>query len=304
MTNPYSALFLLFPERAGSKQTSTFLVSRKIHTAKELSEFVKEIGETVRSFNHENHQFLLDKRNRSNFYNLLKEYDGKQDYPKIANTFLTTISNVLDISIDFSDKDAAFSIAGSPISDDIFSEAASQLLRSPDNTYAFIAGFGMIDSPVNIKVIKDGKENDVSLEAIKPDVHTIYEWISTHRRPVRIYLPNPQKHGTGGKGAQKANKRDSVGVLLCSDKKAEELMHHALGLFNGAKKLFVYDFDQKKYMQFNRGSGNIANNYHGWHLNSERDIIIHNKDRKILELAYRFKKIEERYQKTSRHVKQ
>lgn len=295
MINPYSALFLLFPERADSRTTSAFLISRKNYTAKELCEFVKKIGETISSFNHENHQFLLDKRNRSNFYNLLKEYDGKQDYPKIADTFLASMSYVDDVSIESSEKSITFSIAGSPVSHDIFCEAALRVLDIPDNSYALIASFGIIGSSVNVKVVKNGEDNEVSLEAIEPDVHAVYEWISTHRKPVRVYIPNPQKHGTEGKGAQNANKKDSVGVLLCSDEKAEELMHHALGLSNGAKKLFVYDFDQKKYMQFNKGSGNIDNNYHGWHLNSVHDIIIHNKDRKIIELADKFKKIEERY---------
>lgn len=298
MINPCSALFLLFPEREDPRTTSAFLISRKNYTAKELSEFVKEIGETVSSFNHENHQFLLDKRNRNNFYNMLKEYDGKKDYPKIADTFLTSMSYVGDVSIESSEKNVTFSIAGSPISDDIFCEAALRVLDTPDSTYALIAGLDIVGSPVNVKVVKDDKDNDVSLEAIEPDVHAVYEWISTHRRPVRVYIPNPQKHGTEGKGAQKVNKKDSVGVLLCSDEKAEEHMHHALGLSNGAKKLFVYDFEKKKYMQFNRGSGNVDNNYHGWHLNSVHDIIIHNKDHKILELADRFKKIEENYLKS------
>lgn len=298
MINPYSALFLLFPERADSKTTSAFLVSRKRYTAKELSEFIKEMGEIVSSFNHENHRFLMDERNRSNFYNLLKEYDGKQDYPKIADTFLASMSYVGDVSIESAEKNAEFSFAGSPISNDIFCEAALRALDNPDNTYALIAGLDIVDSPANVKVVKNGEDNEVSLDAIEPDVHTVYEWISTHRRPVRVYIPNPQKHGTDGKGAQKANKKDSVGVLLCSDEEAEELMHHALGLSNGAKKLFVYDFDKKKYMQFNKGSGNIDNNYHGWHLDSVYDIIIHNKDHKILELADRFKKIEENYLKS------
>lgn len=295
MISPYSVLFILFPEREDSKQTSAFLISRKGYTPKELSVFVKEIGETVSSFNHENHQFLLDKRNRNNFYNLLKEYDGKKDYPKIADTFLATMSYVGDVSIESLEKNVEFSIAGSPISDDVFCEVALRVLDNTNNTYALIAGLDIIGSPVVVKVVKNGEDNDIALDAITPDIHTVYEWISTHRRPVRVYIPNPQKHGTEGKGAQKANKRDSVGVLLCSDEKAEELMHHALGLSTGAKKLFVYDFEQGKYMQFNKGGGNIDNNYHGWHLNTVHDIIIHSKDRKILDLADKFKKVVERF---------
>ena len=299
MSNPHSILSFVFPERGNSTLSSAFLVSSKEYSATELSKFVNDIGEVVSSFRHENHQFLLEKRNRENFYKLLKMYDGKHDYPQIADTFLVETSNVEEISVEYSqsEKDTYF-INGSPIQHDAFCEAASGILNNPENSYAIIAGLDIVDGLLDVRIVKDGCENEVSLEIISPDIYSVYEWISTHRRPVRVYMPNPEKHGTDGKGAQKSNKGDSVGILLCSNEEAEILMHHALGIKNGAKKLFIYDFDRMKYMQFNKGGGNVDNNYHGWHVNSEHDIIKHPKDLKILKLADKFKKVVGEYKKS------
>lgn len=296
MTDPHSTLVFVFPERDDLNKTSAYLLSDKEYTPKELSVFVDALGEIIHSFSHENHHFLLETRNRNNFYRLLESYNGKDDYPKVADAFLTTVANVDDLdSASALTENASFTINGAPISIDVFAEVASYKLSQSDNTYALISSLDIIDGTFIVNVTNDGNIQKVDLETICADMYAVYEWISTNRRPVRVYIPNSEKHGTDGKGAQKYHGKAPVSKLKCSDEEAENLMHYALANKNGDNKLFVYDFDRKMYMQFDKGSGNVENNYHGFHVADERGMVHGKKEVKLKKLTDKFKALVEKH---------
>lgn len=296
MTDPHSTLVFVFPERDDENKTSAYLLSDKEYPPKELSVFIDVLGEIIHSFSHENHLFLLDVRNRNNFYRLLKNYNEKKDYPKVADAFLATIANVDEMDSPFMmAENASFTINEAPISIDIFAEVASRKLSFPDNTYALISSLDIINGTFVVNVAKDGNIQKVYMETICADMYAVYEWISTNRRPVRVYIPNTEKHGTDGKGAQKYHGKAPVSQLKCSDEEAENLMHHALANRNGDNKLFVYDFDRKMYMQFDKGSGNVDNNYHGFHVTDEVNMVHGKKEVKLKKLTDKFKAIVEKH---------
>lgn len=296
MTEPHSSLVLVFPEGDDENKTSAYLLSDKEYTPTELSVFIDTLGEIIHSFSHENHQFLLDARNRNNFYKLLENYNDKKDYPKVADAFLTTIANVNEIdSPSTMVENASFTINEAPISIDVFAEVASRKLSLSENTYALISSLDIINGTFVVNVTKDGNTQSADLDTICADMYAVYEWISNNRRPVRVYIPNPEKHGTENKGAQKYHGKARISQLKCSDKEAENLMHHALANKNGDNKLFVYDFDRKMYMQFDKGSGNVENNYHGFHVADEGNMVHGKKEVKLKKLTDKFKAIVEKH---------
>ena len=89
------------------------------------------------------------------------------------------------------------------------------------------------------------------MDVCKLDIKDIYVWFGNNRRPIRSYLSNKKKHGEEGKGGRKRQKNgDSVGRLLCKDEEAEKMLHMAIGKSPLCTKLFCYDEERKKYVQF------------------------------------------------------
>jgi hypothetical protein len=122
------------------------------------------------------------------------------------------------------------------------------------------------------------------------DKPALEKWIKEYRQPLKMNKNN--KHGENGKGAHKSNKGEPVAVLYCSIEKAQELLDSAIGdKREDVKRLFNYDDSQEKFIVFYYEGENPQNQYHGFHLDTENEIVrlIPNQILKELKEKYQLK---------------
>lgn len=112
-----------------------------------------------------------------------------------------------------------------------------------------------------------------NIDALPLNIQEVFNWISTHHKPVRSYNWNP-KHGENGRNAHREHAGEEVSVLLCSRKHANELLTNAVGL-QAWDYLYSYDSTYEKYMEYkaeckyaNLPSNALDRKYHSYHLNS------------------------------------
>lgn len=125
--------------------------------------------------------------------------------------------------------------------------------------------------------------NDYTVNIYPSNLETIFKWFHDHRKPARVYVPNKQKHGSGGKGAWNYSRGFVVGKMLCdTEEEAQDLLDFAIGKTWDTKKMFSYDVKRAKYVQFMSGGSDPRHNnslaYHGFHI---RDVDFRPKDKAI-----------------------
>ena len=122
------------------------------------------------------------------------------------------------------------------------------------------------------------KNNTIyNIDALPLNVKEVFNWISTHHKPLRAYNWNP-KHGENGRRAHCEHAGEIVSVLLCSRKHANELLGTAVGL-QAWDYLYSYDSDYGKYMEYkaecryvNLPSDASDRKYHSFHLDTTESV--------------------------------
>ena len=116
------------------------------------------------------------------------------------------------------------------------------------------------------------KTSTFPVESLPMSISHVFEWLSNHHKPLRVYEWN-EKHGENGTGAHKGNKGDEVSLLLCSVSHAEELLPKAIGepMYD---TLYCFDTEHDKYMEFQAGCkyahlqpDAVERPYHSYHIN-------------------------------------
>lgn len=270
----HSELFLLLPESGNC--TSAFLLCDQKKEKGELERIIYGIGKVCDFFDYERCAMLYDSLNRDAFDRLLQEVDVADDYPNLATTFLVLISKWEDWR-DAPKQSAEdnYTFERCPVMNDSFCEAAKRLtLHNEETTYLLVnaSDYKPDDGKACLCCEIQDCVYDHVLEVCKLDIKDIHHWFTNHRRPVRSYLSHKEKHGESGKAARKSQKHgDSVGVLLCKDEEAEKLLHTAIGKSPLCKKLFCYDEERQKYMQFmNAAQPGIKGEYHAFHIEGKQ----------------------------------
>ena len=267
----HSELFLLLPESETSMRTSAFLTFKQKKGKDEFEKIIEGIGKVHDFFDYECCLMLYDSLNRDAFDSLLQEVDVSDEYPNLSQTFVVFISEWDDW------RDAPeqleedeYVLESSPILNDSFCEVVKRVDLHSTNTYLLLnaTDYTPKDQRACLGCKSQGIMHDHDVDVCKLDIKDIYVWFGNNRRPIRSYLSNKKKHGEEGKGGRKRQKNgDSVGRLLCKDEEAEKMLHMAIGKSPLCTKLFCYDEEREKYVQFmNTSQAGIEGKYHAFHI--------------------------------------
>lgn len=169
----------------------------------------------------------------------------------------------------------------SNIKDEIRTEIAARMSNNPDDSFLIAAHIPNYTAE-EWQLSKD--QDTYCIESHPLSIKEVFEWMSSHHHPKRIYNWNP-KHGENGKGAHPSNNGNEVSVLLCSREHAAEIIHKAVGeqMYD---TLYCYDTDFGKYMEFKADckfehlQDRTERSYHSYHI--DNDSFIPNKVKKKL----------------------
>lgn len=161
----------------------------------------------------------------------------------------------------------------SNIKDEIRTEIATRMSNNPKDS--FLITVHIPDYAAKEWQLSKGQDI-YCIESLPLSIKEVFEWMSSHHHPQRVYNWNP-KHGENGKGAYPANNGDEISVLLCSKEHAAEIMQKAIG-----EPMYdtLYCFDEKcgKYMEYKSECkyDHLPNNapryYHSYHLDNDYSI--------------------------------
>lgn len=267
----HSELFLLLHESESGNRTSTFLTFKHEKENIEFEKIINRISKVYDFFDYEQRIMLYDSLNRNAFDTLLQEIDVPDDYPNLSGTFIVFIRQWDDWrDAPKQSTDDEYKLEGSPIMNDSFCEVVKRLDLDDNNTYLLVnaSDYDPGNQKARLLCKSQGNAHDHTIDVCKLDIQNIHVWFTSNRRPIRDYLTNRAKHGEGGRVVRKSQKHgDNVGVLLCKDNEAEKLLHTAIGKSPLCTKLFCYDMERQKYMQFmNTSQPGIQGIYHAFHI--------------------------------------
>ena len=263
---------LIFPEYddEGNTTTSSYWTTNELHDDMTFGEQIKETAKLVDFFTDESCQMVYDSTNVSAY--LYPVYSIPKCYPSRERQMRTALKGAVDWRKHrVSSETEEYYIHYNAVKNEIRAEMASRQTSSPNDS-AIIATniFGKENKSWELK--KDG--TSVTVESIPMVIPKVFDWLSKHQKPQRVYEWN-EKHGEYGKGAHKDNKGDVVSVLLCSREHAAELLPIATGKPN-YDFLHCYDPKHNQYMEYKAGC-KFANlqpdarerTYHSYHINDE-----------------------------------
>lgn len=216
-------LFILFPEQSGVNTTIP-----SVDTEKVLDKFVSQMSNTLRWFERvcqvEEFTYYYIPSNAQNF---------KSAFVKDKKN-LTLLRKLLD-GVQKWDNG----------------------LRVMSGFVPRVAVYGKSTTQHTISVVCGG--DSISMDMIPLNLYAMYEWMSEHREPQRIYLWNA-KHGEYGKHLM-SHRGENVSPLLSSKEEAAVLLPYAIGL-RSIRKLYAFDYSKDLFEEFMPGAGN----YHSYHL--------------------------------------
>ena len=160
------------------------------------------------------------------------------------------------------------------IIDDIRTEIASRQENSPADSFLIATNvFGKNGKTWELKT----ENSSFSVESLPMFIPTVFDWLSKHHKPPRVYEWN-EKHGENGKGAHPDNKGEEVSVLDSSREHAGKLLPKAIGLPN-YDTLYCYDDMFNKYMEYKAGckferlpENAVERKYHSFHINDDNRV--------------------------------
>ncbi len=272
-TNEECQLFILLPEYEEAEKTSENIRTIPILETSEINEYVKLLGEIEERGKAEHYKLYYDRNNIDNF--LIPLIELRDCYPPIEDGLLLSLNRVAENWRDemMQDEHFEYKLFSKIVVNDSFCEVCERKHQSMnsenDSTFAIINNRAINRIPKIAEMTRDNKR--VSIDVIDGYIESIESWLSTNRRPLRIYNWN-SKHGEYGKGAHKSHNNDTVSILYCSKEHAAELLAQAIGSDADSGPLYAWDEENHRYMEFKRDS-DYSVSFHSYHLeNDDRKI--------------------------------
>lgn len=160
------------------------------------------------------------------------------------------------------------------INDEVRTEIAARMDRHPDDDFLIVTYIPDFKAK-KWTLKKDGKTYPI--ESLPMSIKAVFEWLSNHRHPQRVYNWN-EKHGEFGKGSHPDNKGNPVSVLKGSREEAAEIMPKAIGI-PYYDEIYCFDNKYNKYMEYkaeckysNLQPGNDIRKYHSYHIDDDSEI--------------------------------
>lgn len=262
----------MFPEYndKSNPPTSRDWITDELYDDKTFGDQIKEIGRLVDFFKDEVCQIVFDSKNVNAY--LYPVSSTPECYPSRARQLRTALNGLNDWrKRRMSSMTEEYSMYHYTVKDETRTEIASRQVYSPEDSFIIATNmFGQYCKSWELR--KD--DVSVTVESVPMLIPDVFNWLSKHHKPMRIYEWN-EKHGEYGKGAHKDNKGNEVSVLLCSKEHAAELLPIAIGepMYD---ILHCYDPEYDKYMEYKAGC-KYANlqpdvkerTYHSYHINDE-----------------------------------
>lgn len=266
---------LMFPEYRdnGNPGTSKVWATDELYDDETIGKQIKNTGIFVDFFKDENCSMIYDADNiRAYLYvvNTIPEC-----YPSRAQQLRTILKGVENWRNNrISSENTEYIIHYETVKDEIRTEIAERALANSADS--FLITSSLVDRGGKVWNLEIN-DTSVSVKAQQMFIPQVFEWLSKHHKPLRIYEWN-EKHGENGKCAHPDNKGDEVSVLLCSKEHAAELLDGAIGepMYDC---LYCFDAEYGKYMEYKAGcksenlaSGTIERKYHSFHIDDEHRI--------------------------------
>lgn len=267
---------IILPEYVDSGNqniTSADWSSQVMFVDKTINEHIKNISTFVSFFENEGCEVVYDSKNIKAYLFPIRTLP--ECYPSRERLLMISLKRLADWRNQReSDPKEEYLLNSVSIKDEIRTEFAH---RKGNNTSdSFVVTF-MSDGFKNTvwELTKNG--NLQKIEGVPMSVLDVFNWLSKHHKPERIYNWN-QKHGENGKGAHPDNKGEKVSLLECSREHAADLLHKAIGEPNW-DTLYCYDDEVSKYMEykaeckFEKLTQNATQrSYHSFHIDETQKI--------------------------------
>lgn len=271
---------LILPEYddINNELTSQNWKQNLIYDEDSLKSIVEEIKEFADFYKDEECSLMFDSKNIKAFMFLPSE---RPKYYLDATRKLKLILNKVEYfklgdwrENRISSKTDEYTLYYSPCTDEIRTEIAARKANNPNDDY--LIAIHILDYKAKTwKLSKDGKQ--ISIESLPMSIKKVFEWLSLHRHPKRVYNWN-EKHGEYGKGAHPEHNGDIVSVLMSSREHAGDIMNKAIGVAPNYDFLYCFDNDYHKYMEYKADcKGKQRPNtekrmYHSYHLDNDSTI--------------------------------
>jgi hypothetical protein len=256
---PHVELFLLLPE---TTPTHSFIKKNDgFQSNEEVSDYLKELSNSLKSISTENYIGYYDSENITNYlehYEILDEF-----YPlkpkRVLSALLKEFYNWREVRISAIDESASLFFI--PITNDSFCEALTRKHLDRKNLYLFVSHNALSKKFVLLSFIFRRISHSIDVS----ELTSLFTWFSRNRVPKRNYHPSP-KHGENGRGEQKGESK-----LLCTHNQAKELLNTSIGI-QGYDELYNYDETVGKYIIFRYEGDNPLNQFHAYHIDNINDV--------------------------------
>lgn len=250
-----SNVFLLLPETTPSNQW--MLSNTDFQTNNGFAELIKDLIICFDSIKTENYSGYYDLNNIKNFiehYSVLKEYYPLAPIRRLRSLLMNWANWRLNIN---QSNSKTYYLFNQPINNHSFCEIAERKLTIINDRFVLLNhSASVIKRTISISV---NQRLLIGIENVS-DEPQLKLWFSRNRIPKRNFHAIP-KHGVNGRGNfQNAN------PLMCSEQRAKELIHTAIG--ESKNELFNYDSNHDMILVFKFENDNPQNLYHGYHINS------------------------------------
>lgn len=238
-----------------------------------LNVLIKHIVSFVDFYKDEECNLIYDSKNIEAFAFVLRILP--ECYPNAERALRLCLRNVENWRKNrVSSEDDIYVLNRAEIKDEMRTEIAERMEVNPDNEYLITIYYPVFKAKKwNLK--KDDKT--YSIESSPMSIKAVFDWLSKHRHPKRVYNWN-EKHGEFGKGAHPDNKGNLVSVLMGSREEAAEIMPKAIGI-PYYDEIYCFDNKYKKYMEYkaeckysNLQPDNDIRKYHSYHIDDDSQV--------------------------------
>lgn len=270
-----SFIAVLLPEYDDSGNISTSFDWKLTELPDEISlnNLIKGIVSFVDFYKDEECKLIYDSKNIEAFAFVLKALP--ECYPNSERALRLCLKNIENWRKNsVSSEDDIYVLNRAEIKDEIRTEIASRMEKYSDDEY-LVTIYHPDFKTKKWSLKKDGKT--YSIESLPMSIKAVFDWLSKHRHPQRVYNWN-EKHGEFGKGAHPDNKGNLVSVLMGSREEAAEIMPQAIGI-PYYDEIYCFDNKYKKYMEYkaeckysNLQPHNDIRKYHSYHIDDDSQI--------------------------------
>lgn len=270
-----SFIAILLPEYDDSGNISTSFDWKLTELPDEISlnNLIKGIVSFVDFYKDEECKLIYDSKNIEAFAFVLKTLP--ECYPNSERALRLSLKNIENWRKNrISSENDNYILNRTEIKDEIRTEIAARIDNNSYNEYLITVYYP--DFKAKKWTLKKGEKN-YPIESLPMSIKAVFEWLSNHRHPQRVYNWN-EKHGEFGKGSHPDNKGNPVSVLKGSREEAAEIMPKAIGI-PYYDEIYCFDNKYNKFMEYkaeckysNLQPGNDIRKYHSYHIDDDSEI--------------------------------